>query len=413
MSDLRCRSVLLPLLLVADAVAQLPVDAVVVLEATPTLIEPYYELVDTFGRGRTRLREQNAFFAITAIADDPADPTQLWFQSGASSLPGTWRSQIEPLATIGQTVWGPWSQTPAQRLAVGDQDVFTLQAGQVERAARAGGAATPLFAAPGAVDLAVRGNLVYAVGFAGGGGTAPLLEFDLVTSTLRTVAQVSGATCVAVSPFGDVLVGTATGQVLRVDPTTGAVLGQTPTGLGTLIAVEATRLGFAIVADGSAVWSELVGPIYASPNPILDIAVTEAETASVVPFGEACSVGTGFRWSTAGLPTLGNATWSLGIQALPSAPALLAIGTSRSSSLLGPLPLPLQPFGFDPDCRLLTSVDLTVFAQLSPAGIGTAALPVPNSPAFAGVEFAAQWFVAGPFNPAGLVPSEGVAFVTR
>ncbi|MBL8752119.1 MAG: hypothetical protein JNK15_02355, partial [Planctomycetes bacterium] len=181
------RSLILTLLPAALA-AQIPTDAVLVLETTTTFYTPNWRLVDPFGGGWTIVHNQSVWTlpSPTSLAVDPVDPRYFFFQTNPSSLAGTWRQEVGLLATAQQAQWGPWQQGNAERVACGPNHVFTLQNGTVTRSARTvGGGLTTLFTAADAVDIAAAGTLVL-VATNANGTPSPVLEYDLASSTQRT-----------------------------------------------------------------------------------------------------------------------------------------------------------------------------------------------------------------------------------
>jgi hypothetical protein len=400
------------LLLAATATAQVPTDTALLLETPTTLTSPYYKLVDLFGRGSTTLRAQNTFLLVTSIATDPVDPTRYFYQSGANSLPGTWQAALSPLATIGQNVWGPWSQNPAERMEVGAQQIFTLSAGHLEAVAKTGGTPALLLTQPNAIDLAVFDPFVYVLA---NDPIAPaaLLEYNLQTATTRTVTSIVGGRSIAASPLGtELCIGLDTGDLLRIDRQSGAVLGTTPTTLTSIESLGYTRFGTVVYSDGSTLWSELNAgaPIFTSATSILDFGVGIAPTASVVPFGTGCGSGQSFSWASNGLPTLGNTTFQLAVRNVPPLYAgLLTLGTSRTmaTALSVALPYDLAPFGA-PGCLLLADPAAAILLPTNSVGEANVTLAIPAAASLVGLEVSGQWWsaVGNTFTV-----SEGVVFV--
>ena len=407
--------------LLSLAIAQVPTDAIVVLETQSQVTAPNWHFVDPFGGGSTLMRNQSVFLQPSplSVAADPVDPDNFFWLAATASLPGAWRTTVGRLAVAGTSLWGAWLRVAGDRIECGAQDVFTLRAGLVEKSARLAGinpnAVTPLFNLPNAVDLAATASHLYVV--ASGGGT--LIEYSLTTGQQRVVGSYPGARSLAASPAASLLcVGTDSGELWTVDIASGAIVAIQNTGLGAIRAVAFTRFATRVWSTGTEVYSELApgAPVYVSSTSIADIAVTSALTASVTPFGAGCGLGSGLVWTAPALPTLGNATFSLGLQGAPaSAFALLALGGSRlfASSLAAPLPLPLAPLGA-PGCALLADPTVVLLRPTGPSGAASQTVPIPALPALAGIEFAAQWFVPdGAIGPFGWSGSEGVAFVTR
>jgi hypothetical protein len=132
--------------------------------------------------------------------------------------------------------------------------------------------------------------------------------------------------------------------------------------------------------------------------------------ATATPFGTGCS-------GSAGVPALGatntpqiGTTFTLSASSLPPAASLafLSIGASRTNSLLGPLPLSLQPFGLGAGCNLLVSADALLLFSVA-AGSGTSNIGVPANNGLLGF---ALYFQAASIDPAatgGIAVSNGVA----
>lgn len=106
--------------------------------------------------------------------------------------------------------------------------------------------------------------------------------------------------------------------------------------------------------------------------------------ASASTFGNGCST------STYGIPDLQAATLPrIGTtfdahvdHAAPGA-TIFCIGWSHTNWLNFPLPLPLGPFGLDPNCTAYTSSDVVVWV-IQGTGVADYTLPIPLSPSFAG-----------------------------
>ncbi len=132
----------------------------------------------------------------------------------------------------------------------------------------------------------------------------------------------------------------------------------------------------------------------------------------IAPFGRGCA-GTGAQEPTLraiGAPTLGNATFALQLHC-GTGPVLGGIWFDADRTHLGALALPLDlaPFGA-PGCDLLVPPTFLTLGLSDPAGVFTAALPVPAVPALERVTVFAQGcaFVSGA-NPTGKVFTAGLA----
>jgi hypothetical protein len=113
------------------------------------------------------------------------------------------------------------------------------------------------------------------------------------------------------------------------------------------------------------------------------------------------------------LPTLGNSNFQISFATnSPTSLALVALGTSRTASIvLGVgLPFDLAPFGA-PGCELL--VDPETVLAFATSGSVQLPLPIPNNPALAGQSFFAQGFVQQVTNALGLEATPALACVMR
>lgn len=409
------RTPLTLLLLAAPCLAQIPLDAAFVFESTP-LTADYYKVVDVLGRGATTVRGQSVFMPIESVALDPLSAGEFYYLGSATSLPGTWRGQMQPLADIGTNVWGPWSQNAADRIAVGDNYIATLAGTTLQVFAKVGNLPGQTFTVPLSVDVAFFGDLAY-LGGDGSLGSTSISELDVATGVTRTVGTYPGIRCLAASHTGSELcVGTFTGDLVRLDAATGAVVSVVATGLSDLVAVDYTRFGTLVYSDGSALYSELVptAPILVSATVIVDLGVARVPTASVVPFGDGCGVVAAASWASTGVPSLGNGSFALGLRdAPPQSVALFAVGQGRSVWQAAglSLPLDLQPVGAA-GCRLLVNPQVSLLLPTNANGAADQAFPIPSTPSLIGLELAAQWFVPdAAIGSFGFAATEGVAFV--
>lgn len=412
-----------PCLLAAAVAAQIPTDAAVVLESTLNITSPNFQLVDALGRGTTTVRGQNVFLqpGPVSVAVDPTNPANFFFQASPLSFAGTWRCETTTLATIRQSVWGAWLRAPGQRVEAGATQVFTLRDGVVEawvKTASAPQTPVTLFTLQGAIDLAVREPFLYVASF-DASFAVPLVEYNLLSNTQRTVGSYPGVSAIAASPTSaELLLGSDSGALTQIDPATGNVLNSTNPRQGPILAVGYTSRGVRLYATGNALFSEAVtsGPIYQTQTTILDFGVGLAPTASIVPYGTGCGAGAAAAWSSSGLPTLGNQGFQLGLQSAPlRSVAVLALGTDRQfSSVLGAaLPFDLGPLGAV-GCSVLADPQVTFALATTSGGSATLPLPIPASLRLGGRELAAQWFVPdNSIGPLGLATSEGAALAVR
>jgi hypothetical protein len=339
-SRISLRALLLGSSLCATAVAQVPTDAIVVLETSvPSGLN--YKYVDVLGRGITTVLGQNVFLQPppVSVATDPTGAQYFFFQANPSSLAGTWRFGTGLLGRIASAQWGSWLRVAGERVEVGSTRVFTLRSGIVESYAKVPPAtivpATQLFTLANAIDLAVAEPFLYVA--SNSGGSSVVVEYDLVQSTQRVIGNYFGVRSIAVWPAGaELTLGLQSGDLQRINIVNGATISTTPTGLGQLIAVGYSRFGSLAYTDGLQLWSELVptGPLYVSNTTIRDFGVATWPVATATPFGSGCGLGAPITWSVPAAPALGNSTFTLGLRGLDR----LAGGRHRPHGQLEPRP---------------------------------------------------------------------------
>ncbi|MBM4063737.1 MAG: hypothetical protein FJ265_21955 [Planctomycetes bacterium] len=404
--------------------AQVPQNAVMVLESWVPFATNIHYLVDAWGRGGAAIPGQTTFSVLshTSIAIDPVDPASYFAHSDIPGAIGTFRMQVGPgagILGIEAEVSGPWFATAARRIEVGPDHVFVLRNGNVEWCGRLPFTQAPavLFAANDAVDLACKGRLLWVATNQPNQAT-PLIERDLVTGAQRVVGAYAGATAIAASPLANELsLGFEDGSIATIDAASGQVLAVIATGLGPITAVGYTSFGTRVWADASQVRSEVVtaAPIHVARTAIVDLSVSVQPTASVAVFGAGCAVGATARWGATSLPLLGNANFELTVWSVPAGRlAMFAIGTSRSVSsvLAARLPFDMGPFGA-PGCKVLVDPQVLLLHVVDQFQMATQVVPIPNSPALVDTEIGAQWFIQEPIGWFGLVPTSAVAFVLR
>jgi len=409
------RSSFVACLLAGAAAAQVPTDVAVVLQAASPG-QPNYTFVDVLGRGRTTVRGQNVFLTPppVSVAVDPTGANHFFFMS-VTSLLGTWRYTVGELGRIQSSVWGAWQRDAGSRIEAGDTEVFALRGSFVETRPKAQspvGPATQLVQIPFAVDLAVAGTKLFVA--TNNGGFSDVVEFDLQTNVLRTVGSYSGVRCIAVSPFANELaLGLSSGAIDRIDVATGALNSSLPTGLGPLVAVGYTRYATLVWADAQSLWSEITpsAPLLTSSTGIVDFGVAVHPVATSTPFGEGCGVGASAEWSASGVPSLGNAGYTIGLRNGPIGSfAILALGLGRAVTSTGvPLPIDLAVIGA-PGCPLLADPLVLLLRPTDAFGETDQPLPIPSSPGLAGAEWAGQWLLPDPnVGPLGLATTAGLA----
>lgn len=413
MNLLRTSSIL-PFLL-AFAAAQVPTDVAVVLEAASGNA-PNYTFVDVLGRGRTTVLGQNVFLnpPPVSVAVDPTGANHFFFMS-LTGFVGTWRYTVGPLGQIQGSTWGAWQRDAGSRVEVGDTTVFALRGDRVETRPKAQSPIAPstlLFQLQFAVDLAVLGSKVWVA--SNNGGFSDLVEYDLTTGGQRTVGSYANVRCIAVSPFGTELsLGLSTAAIDRVDIATGDVVATQATGTGPLVAIGYTRFGTLVWADSQALWSELSpsAPLHTSASSITDFGIAVHPVATSTPFGVGCGTAAQATWDVNGAPTLGNASFSLGLRnGVVGSFGILLLGADRAvSSVFGvPLPVDLGPIGAT-GCELLVDPLVLVLRLTDAFGEADHPLPIPNTPALSGTEWSGQWLLPDPNLPFGLAATRGLA----
>jgi hypothetical protein len=117
-------------------------------------------------------------------------------------------------------------------------------------------------------------------------------------------------------------------------------------------------------------------------------------TASFTPFGTAdqTSIGTTPTIGNVGLPFLGQVFEITLTGGIPNGQAMLALGTSNTDSLYGPLPLSLGFIGI-PGSTLYTSVNFRFYNGVDGSGNSSISLFVPNELRYAGKSVFFQWQV--------------------
>jgi hypothetical protein len=413
------------LLLSLPLAAQLPTNTVLVLEAWTPFATSIYRSVDIHGGGGANLPGQGVFTSIShaSVSVDPVDPHFYFYQSNVPGAVYTSRVQFGPaggIFGIEAEAIGPWYPNPTDRIEVGDTQVFALWNGNLMACDRliTGLPPTVLLPVGNAIDLATQGTKVWIATYSAT-LPAPILEYDTVTATQRIVGNHVGMRAIAVSPAGTNLsLGMDDGSILEIDISTGQVQSTQATGLGPIRAIGYASYGSRVWADAQQVWSEIApaGPIHVSSTGIVDLAVSILPTASVTLFGQGCGIGaTAYPYATE-LPLLGNPNFAIRLYALPTQRlALLALGTSRFiSSVFGTsLPFDLQPFGAS-GCALLVDPELLLAHVTDAWGMATQVVPIPTTPALAGVEFFGQWFLQdATVGPLGLASAPGIVFVVQ
>ena len=268
-----------------------------------------------------------------------------------------------------------------------------------------------------ASDMTVFGSLAYAASEGDGSATAvgTIVEWDLVLNTDRVVGT-NYPPISAVGVFGGLLLaGDFNGNLLFIDPATGASSPFLSTGLGKIssIAVDATNRVF-VVAENGTTWSihnafAPVPALYSSTLAIDDLAIGPTPVATMLTFGTGCpgsnllAPALGFT----GPPALGATFGTTLANALPNAGVLLIVGSSRAFDPFGPLPRDLGVLGM-PGCSQYVDLMITAFMFAGGAGAAQLNITVPSNPIFAGTRLPMQWLCFDALaNPFGATTSSG------
>ena len=112
-----------------------------------------------------------------------------------------------------------------------------------------------------------------------------------------------------------------------------------------------------------------------------------------------------------GLARLGGSYIVSLTNAAASLPAVLLVGSSRSSSVLGSLPLSLTTIGAGPGCMLYASSEFLFPTVTDTGGGASVTLTVPSCPVLEDASLYHTWLAVdpgAPLNPLGLTSSNGL-----
>lgn len=266
-------------------------------------------------------------------------------------------------------------------------------------------------------DIAVIGNKVYANSDS---AQSTIVEWDLVLGSGRTVGSTYPNLRSLAVRNGQLLAGTATGDIVQIDPASGTSqpFFQAPVG-GPIVAI-ATRGGASdpvyYAIQGAGTWdvhstASPSTPIYSTTNTISDLDVGVHDQPSFLWFGTGCqsSLGVPLTFEHVNDPALGAASFTLRVAGVPtSAPALCLLGFARLTP-----PVDLAVIGA-PGCTLYVDG----LAALPAFGSGTnhadVSLVVPSTPALVGGQLLSQWVVVdSTANPIGAVTSDATVSIIR
>ena len=282
-----------------------------------------------------------------------------------------------------------------------------------------GNLANPLHLLPRMYEVTARGSSAFAASYTVG-QPSTIIAADLISGQTRVLGTAYPTLRALVASASGVLIaGTDAGELLLIDPTTGATTSIGQLNLGPIVALTGDLgTGLYVLAANSEVhvWPGGTTPVYRSSNRVNDIVLGEADHASLLLHGTACGptaqLAGHFEYVNA--PSLGNINFTLALtDGRPSAPAVLVIGTSRTTYLGAPLPIDLG-FLQMPTCSLYTDVLATLSLTLDVGGGARVTLPVPSAQVFRGTRLDAQWFhLDSTANALGLAASDGAEGIVR
>lgn len=414
--------------------AQVPTDSIVALTWFPDVPSSNganrVKFVDPRGGGTV---DAYIPFLVTnplaGAAVDAANPQRLHvigFPGAIYQGIDTW--DVGPLATP-VPAWT--TSVGGSRVRVGPNHVYFLTGSAVQRIAKTGGAASAVASVPGAVDIAIVGNLLYVASRNGNPAVpSPVVEIDLLTNVQRTVGTYAYADRIAASPAAPRLAlavnQPGSFEVDEIDVASGALLTNVAT-QEPVVAVTYSTTGHLIYATSSGsgfdIYSGMAVPprVFTAPfGRVVDLDYARAVTASVAAFRIVgsfmypvpwCGIGASVQWGATGIPSLGNSSFALSLANAPAnTVAALFLGRSRTFSSVHQtaLPIDLTPLGLT-NCPLLVDPELPVVLPIDAAGNGSLGLPIPNTAALAGVEFVGQAFVAdATFTPFPFAATWGI-----
>ena len=257
-------------------------------------------------------------------------------------------------------------------------------------------------------DIAVIGSKVYANSDA---TASTVIEWDLLLGSGRTVgASYPNIRSLAASA-GQLLAGTSTGDILRIDPQTGNSTVMLPTGLGAIVAIATSGgasdpIYFAVSGSGADrvyATTNLNVALYTTTNAISDLDIGRHQQPSYLVFGEGCNstLGVPPAFEYVNPPAIG-ASFTLRCRDVPSAaPTMALIGALRQ-----PTPIALGSAGA-PGCLVYADPFVSIVGTATGLNQVDVVLTVPNDPSLAGAHVVSQFAVLDTANLLGVVTSDG------
>ena len=410
--------------------AQVPLDYLLVAESAKAGAVRYLEpatgvTTPVAARGTTPV-----LVAPASLALDPTDPFSIYHAGGAANTIAAVlnRAQVQGNRLLANTpvqlrgITGP----PARLHVLGPDILATVTRGTgagVHSAPLGGGNGMLLAALPNAHDLAVIGTKVYVSSYLAATPTT-ILEHDTMSKVTRTVGT-SYPPLQAIAAYAGslLLAGTDAGDLLLIDLTTGTAAPFLQPKQGAIVAVAVSPTSgaayFATAANPTnAVWSAFAptAPLYTTPVRITDLDVGVHAQASLLVFGQGCSGSSAAApyMDPIGVPALGNASFVVrAAGAMPTRPAALVLGQSRTRFGAVPLPFDLVAIRM-PGCFLYTDALITLGGVVDAAGVAQVPVPIPNQPFLTGGHLTGQLLVLDPQAvPLGLALSDGTEGIVR
>lgn len=377
-------------------------------------VDPANGLATTLGAARgvnLRLR------GPTAVSFDQQDPERIQVLTGVSSS-----IDLRFLRVQGSEVAGLLATVPLQAIRLEVTPFGTLVTVATGSAPGlwllTATGVSPLHRLPNMYEVTAHGSDAYGASYSVG-QPSTIVATDLTTAQTRVLGSgYPTLRALLAGPGGSLVAGTESGQLLRIDTTSGSATVIATLGLGPIVAMAGETGGAQYLLVGNSdvhVWPGGVAPVYRGAGRIHDIAWGNVDHASLLFHGTACGR-TGQpagRFAYVNAPSLGNANFALAmVDGRPGAPAVLVLGGSRTRYQGAGLPLDLS-FLAMPGCSLYTDVLATVPFSLNAAGGASVGLPI-GATLFRGSRFDAQCFhLDTQANSLGLAASNGAEGIIR